>query len=164
MFVFLTSRRALLAAAAAAAGIATVPGLAEELSPRDFLAGIYDAYVGKNGNGITLDSEQALRRYFEPALAAMIRRDQKEAEARGEAPNLDFDPFVDAQDWDIAAYTIAVTEAGSGKAHATVTFNNANKPTTVAIELGRIGGTWKITDITWPRDDKPGTLRQLFSR
>ena len=155
------SRRALLAPIALAA--LTAPGFAAEPSPSDFLAGIYEAYIGKNGNGIALDSEQTLRRYFEPGLAATIRNDQKAAEARDEVASLDFDPFVDAQDWDIAAYTIALTDTGAGKARATVTFNNADKPTKVGFELVRIGGAWKINDIAWQRDDQPDTLRGLFA-
>ena len=93
------------------------------------MAAIYDTYVRQDGNGIALDTDQAVQRYFEPALAALIRKDQTDAERRDEVATLDFDPFVDAQDWDIAAFAIAVSDTGPDKAKATVKFNNSGKPT-----------------------------------
>jgi hypothetical protein len=42
-----------------------------------------------------------VRRYCEPELAALIIKDRKDA--RGEVGKLDFDPFIDAQDWEIVA-------------------------------------------------------------
>ena len=62
----------------------------------------------------------AIRRYFEPSLAALMVKDRKLAAKRGEVGVLDFDPFVDAQEWDIADFDIAVAETAPGKATATV--------------------------------------------
>ena len=142
---------------------AALPAAAADTSAHDFVAGIYDTYVGKNGNGIALDSDAAVRRYFEPALAALIRKDQTEAERRNEVATLDFDPFVDAQDWDIAAFAVAVSDAGPAKAKATVKFNNSGKPTLVALDLVKLDG-WKIADITWQPHDPPNTLRGLYAQ
>lgn len=135
-----------------------------DTSAHDFVAAIYDTYVGKNGNGIALDSEQTVRRYFEPALAALIRRDQAEAARRNEPPMLDFDPFVDAQDWDIAAFDVTVSDGGPGQAKATVKFENSGKETLVALDLVKLGNAWKISDITWQPHDPPNTLRGLYAQ
>ena len=129
---------------------------------RAFVAAIYDTYIGKNGNGIALDSASALRRYFEPSLAALIGKDQKNAARHHDAPTLDGDPFVDAQDWDIAAYDIAIKDTAPDKTSATVTFQNANKPTTVVLDLVKLKNDWRISDVTWQHDGKPETLRGLF--
>lgn len=156
-----TRRDVLLAAACAAVAL---PAAAADASAHDFVAAIYDAYVGKSGDGITLDTDQAVRRYFEPALAALIRKDQSDAERRNEAPTLDFDPFVDAQDWDIAAFAIAVSDSGPGKAKAIVKFNNSGKPTLIALDLVKLTDGWKIADITWQPHDPPNTLRGLYAQ
>lgn len=156
-----TRRDVVLAAACAAIA---PPAAAADASAYDFVAAIYDTYVGKNGNGIALDTDQAVRRYFEPALAALIRKDQTQAERRNEAATLDFDPFVAAQDWDIAAFAIAVSDAGPGKAKAIVKFNNFGKPTLVVLDLVKLTAGWKIADITWQLHDQPNTLRGLYAQ
>src|SRR5580693_7735519 len=108
----------LAASCAAIAG----PALAAEPSPRYFVTAIYDPYKGKDAKGTPLDDDAALRRYFEPKLAAAMIKDRRDAKRRQEVGTLDFDPFVDAQDWEIAAFDIAVSDAGPGKATATVKF------------------------------------------
>jgi Protein of unknown function (DUF3828) len=158
------TRRTLLIAAACTTIAASGPAPAEDAAARAFVASIYETYVGRDGNGVQLDSEKTIRRYFEPALAALILKDQKNAERRNEAPTLDGDPFVDGQDWDIAAYTIVMADTGPGKATATVSFNSAGTPTTVVLDLVKIKNDWRIGDITWQHDGKPETLRGLFAR
>jgi hypothetical protein len=97
---------------------------AADASARSFVAAIYNAYKGRSGNGIALDTDAALRRYFEPGLAALISKDRKEAADQGEAPTLTGDPFVDAADWNIADFDLALAETGPDKATATVKFDN----------------------------------------
>ena len=128
------------------------------------MAAIYDTYVSKTGNGIALDNDRTVRRYFEPSLAASILKDQKDAARRNEVGALDFDPFVDAQDWEIAAFAIAVNDSGPDKASATVKFNNFDKPSTVLLDLVKIKNEWRISDITWTPHDKPNNLRALYPR
>jgi len=156
----LTRRDILLGTAAAAAIIA--PALAADAAAAAFVTGIYDAYKGKDAHGVPIDSDRAVGRYFEPSLATLIRKDQKAAARRNEAPQLDGDPFVDAQDWEIAAFDIAVTDTAPGKASATVKFVNAGEPKTIVLDLVKIKKDWRIADITWQRDGKPATLRALF--
>jgi hypothetical protein len=89
----------LLGVLGAAAAIARAR--AADASAQAFIAAIYNAYKGKSGNGISLDSDAIIRRYFEPALAARMIKDRKDAADRGEAPTLSGDPFVDSGEWDI---------------------------------------------------------------
>src|SRR6202161_347461 len=112
------SRRTIILSASCVA--AASPAFAADPGASAFVTAIYAAYKGKNAKGIRLDTETSIRRYFEPSLAALMIKDQKAAARRHEVPNLDGDPFVDAQDWDIAAFDIAVTETVNGNASATV--------------------------------------------
>ena len=62
-------------------------------------------------------------------------KDRKRAAKRDEVGTLDFDPFVNAQDWEISAFDIAVTDKAPVPAVATVKFSNQGKPAVVSLEL-----------------------------
>lgn len=154
-------RRQFIAGAISAVLPAT--GAQADAAAQAFLVSLYNNYRGKNGNGIALDKEAVIRRYFEPALAALIVKDRKEAENRGDVPALDGDPFVDAQDWEIAAFDVTVRDTAPDKASGTVTFQNFDKAVTVVLDLVKLREGWRIADITWQRDGETATLRALFS-
>jgi hypothetical protein len=159
-------RRFFLRAAALSVALVALasPLAAADSSAHDFVATIYDTYVSKERNGLILDSDAKVRRYFEPSLAALILQDRKQSARRGEVGVLDFDPFVDAQDWDISDLAIAVADAGPGKARAVVKFKNVDKPSVVALELIRIGNAWKISNVTWEPHEQPNNLRALYAK
>jgi len=157
------SRRAIFGTVllALASFVQAVACLADERSAQDFLKSIYDTYVGSpdQATGIQLDTDADIRRYFEPSLAALIIKDQEEAAKLDEMPTLDGDPFVNAQDWQIDAVNIVVRDTGADKATGTVTFRNFNRPETIVLDLVRIQGEWRISDIHWNDE----TLRELLS-
>jgi len=152
------------AVGAAVAPLALTLGASADASALAFVADIYNAYKGKEAKGRPLDDERAIRRAFEPSLAALMVRDQKLAAKRGEVGLLDFDPFVDAQDWEISDFDIAANDTTPGKATATVKFTNFNKPVTVRLDLIKIKNDWRIADITWTRDGKADSLRKIYGR
>jgi len=140
------------------------PLAAAEPSAHDFVAAVYNAYLGKDSHGLALDSDAKVRRYFEPSLAALIVKDRKDSARRGKVGTLDFDPFVDAQDWEISALAIAVEDAGAGKARATVKFKNVDKPSAATLDLIKAGKAWKISNVTWQPHEAPNNLRALFAK
>jgi hypothetical protein len=128
-----------------------------------FVTKIYDAYKGKSSKGYSIENEADIRRTFEPALAALIIKDEKAAAKRKDAPALEFDPFVDGQEWELSAVNIAVSEMPPNKAVATVNFKNFGLPTKVVLNLVKTKSDWQIANITWARGDSiPETLRELF--
>jgi len=152
-------RNLLLGAACAALPLAA---LATDDSARKFVTAIYATYKGKDSKGIILDKAATIRRYFEPALAAKMIKDQNEAAKRSEVGALDGDPFIDAQDWEIKDFDIAVADTAPGKASATVKFTNFDKAATVVLDLVKVKNEWRIGDITWRRDGKDEKLSALF--
>ncbi len=136
---------------------------AAELSAREFLNGIYTAYKGNSDKvrGIPLTDEATIRRYFEPALAALIIKDMETAKKRNEVPVLDGDPFVDSQEWDIDAFTIHLRET-AGKAVGTVEFKNFGGPVSIELDLVKLNTGWRIADINW--GEERGTLKGLYAR
>jgi hypothetical protein len=73
-------------------------------------------------------------------------------------PELDGDPFVDAQDWEITGLGLKVTMNGAARATATVTFRNFGEPRTVTHELVKTASGWRIADIKM----KERSLRGLY--
>ena len=158
------SRRLILAALGAlpAQAWAQGQGQAQSEPPKDtvtpeaFLRGIYTPYPNQDFKGQPF---WQVDRFFTPDLARVIEADMREAKRRGEVPRLDGDPFVDAQDWDIAKLAITVNTEGP-KTVGLVSFENQGKPTEIKLDLVRTGMGWRITDIKAPS----GTLSELYNK
>jgi len=153
------TRRILLLSAASAAVAATASADDAALA---FVNAIYDSYTKPHSDGVLIDSDRKLRRYFEPTLAAAMNKDQQDAARHGDVGKLDGDPFIDAQDWEFKSFDVAMKDTAPGKASATVTFTNLGTPKTIVLDLVTIKNDWRIYDITWLHDGKPSTLRELF--
>jgi hypothetical protein len=127
-------------------------------TPKAFLDAIYKNYLGKNANGVALDKPATLRRYFVAPLAEAMIKDNAAAAKRGDVPELDGDPFIDGQDWEITDLAIKVDMAPPEKATGTVTFKNFGKDTTVVLALQRTAAGWRIADIR----NGDSSLRALY--
>jgi len=128
----------------------------DTITPEAFLRGIYTPYPNQDFKGQPF---WLVDRFFAPDLARAIEADMREAKRRGEVPKLDGDPFVDAQDWDIAKLAISVKTEGP-TATGLVSFENQGKPTEIKLDLVRTGMGWRIADIKAPS----GTLSELYRR
>jgi hypothetical protein len=111
---------------------------------------------------VPLANERIIGRYFEPTLAAAMAKDQKAAARRNEVGLLDFDPFLDAQDWDVSAFDIAVSDAAGGTAKAIVKFVNQGEAMTVVLDLVQAKKDWRVYDIAWLHDGRTESLRKPF--
>ncbi len=156
------TRRTVLMIACAPLAALPAPALGEDNSALAFVTAIYRSYEGKDAKGVPLENGRIIRRYFEPQLAALMAKDQAAAARRGEVGSLDYDPFLDAQDWNTSNFGIAVDDAGAGKAKATVKFVNQGEAMTVLIDLLQVKNDWRVFDITWQHDGKSETLRKIY--
>jgi hypothetical protein len=137
--------------------LATAFAAPAQPGPQEFLEAIYQTYLGESSDGIAITEPATIRRYFTPAVAAALIKDQTAAAKRGEVGALDGDPFIDAQDWKISDLKIAVMPAGA-KASATVTFTNFGDRRSVALNLLKTAAGWRIDDIK----ASFGSLRKLL--
>ena len=129
---------------------------AQEQTAHQFLQSIYDPYKQANFKG---QPYWEARRFFTPDLAQAIERDAAEAKKRKEVPTLDGDPFIDAQDWQITAISIAsALDAEKTKAAGAVALVNAGEPKALALTLVKTPQGWRIRDIVGPN----GSLRALY--
>jgi hypothetical protein len=164
----LTRRKILFAIAGtafASAAHADPASTADDAAALAFVKAIYDTFTKPGSDGVSIDSGKKLRHYFEPQLAAAMDKDQEDAARHHDEGSLDFDPFIDAQDWEFKTFDVALKDTAPGKITATVTFINLKEPTTIVLDLVKIKNDWRIYDITWQRDPKsesPATLRALF--
>ena len=144
-------------------GVTSIAMAAPPPSAEAFLRSIYGkAYIGKNAKGVDVDTRAQLDRYFVPDLAKSIDDDAKSAAKRGDIGELDGDPFIGAQDMEIAAFDISVQAADATHATGTVRFENLGDARTVIVTLVRLTTGWRIVDIDWGGD--AGTLRALFAK
>ena len=154
----MTARRVVLMAISLAVALVAPAARAADPSAQSFVQAIYDQYKGKDAKGVELTGNAAVRRYFAPALAALIIKDR--GQARGEVGKLDADPFIDAQDWEIDDVNVALRDVAADKAIATVSFKNLGERQTVVLELVKLKQDWRIANITWDRNAR---LRGLLT-
>lgn len=130
-----------------------------------FLRSIYNAYTGdpEKAPTIRLEDQANIRKYFEPGLAAMIIADETKAQQEEDVPALDFDPFVNGQDFTLTGpVTIKISPGTGAVTLATVRFTNSGRVNTLKYSLVKVGGQWRIYDIDWGGDG--GTLRALYQQ
>jgi hypothetical protein len=156
--MIMTARRVVLMAIGLALALVAPAARAADPSAQSFVQAICDQYKGKDAKGVELSDNAAVRRYFAPAMAALIIKDRRQA--RGEVGKLDADPFIDAQDFDIDGIDVALRDVAADKAIATVSFKNLGKRQTVVLELVKLKQDWRIANITW---DRKATLRGLLT-
>ena len=132
---------------------------AAEVSARSFVEQIYKRYQGVGSKGVQLTAKGA-QAYFTRSLAELLIRDQREA--KGGIGRLDFDPFINGQDWDVTALRIQVDAKGPDRAVAVVNFRNAGTQTVVTHDLIRTRAGWRIDDIHWAGVD--ASLRRILVR
>jgi hypothetical protein len=155
----ISRRRLVRAAFLVVAGSAVAPvAFAADQTPKDFLDAIYKTYIGKNAKGMPID-KPATMRLFTPSLRKAIDDDSRRAAKRNEVPNLDGDPFVDAQDWDITSFDISVQDKAPDKATGTVKFDNEGDRKTITLDLVKSTDGWHIDEIT----TADSTLRKILS-
>ena len=153
------ARRVSVAAVVLVSVVAAVLAAPAPAGPKEFLEAIYKSYLGKESKGIALVKPAEIRRYFAPALAAAMIKDQAEAAKRREVPTLESDPFIDAQDWEIADIAIVVTATGA-KVDASVSFTNFKEKHEITYDLVQTPAGWRIANIKFGSGRE--SLRQLL--
>ena len=144
---------------AAFASLLLLPGavaMAQDNSLIAFLQSIYDPYKNKAFKGQPYSEAS---RFFAPELARAIERDMNDSKKRNEAPLLNGDPFLDAQEWQVTAIAYAASlTADKSKGAGSVAFVNLGEPKGISLTLVSTPQGWRITDIIGPS----GSLRALY--
>lgn len=125
--------------------LAAAPGAAtpEPESARAFLLRVYEPYTREFDESIYKN----LPGYLTPELHALLLKSSEGADARGEVPPLNGDLIVDAQEWMLKGLEVQVREGGQGRAVGTVRFSNLGRVRTIAVDLVKVDGRWRIADL-----------------
>lgn len=108
-----------------------------------FVSKIYEPYTDdKDGDPVQQEGSQI----YSKRLQALLDKDAAET-PEGEVGRLDFDPFVDGQDWEIGGLTLKEVYRSGGEARVRADFANFGQPRSLLFSLVREDGGWRIADI-----------------
>jgi len=94
----------------------------------------------------TYETDQAeLPHVFSKRLQALIDKDEKEAQ--GGVGRIDWDVFIDGQDWKLTELKITPVSQTPSQAQVRATFKNFDKPSDMLFDLVLEDGHWRIDDI-----------------
>jgi hypothetical protein len=107
-----------------------------EAEPAAMIAAIYKQYQGKGDPKIP-DSVHSAR------LQKLMAADRKRT-PKGEVGRLEFDPFVNGQDWEIKKLVVRETERKGDRATVRATFDNLGEPQDIEFQLVRRQQRWLL--------------------
>lgn len=147
-------RRSVFFALAFAAAFGTAQAQAFD-SPQALLAAFYEPYLA---NEIPEDQSA----FFSAELNALYAADAENT-PEGEMGALDFDPYIDGQDWDLGAFAIGEVEDNGDWATAEVSFTNFGEPRLLTYDLVFEDGGWLIDDVAGENPDFSYRLSDILS-
>jgi uncharacterized protein DUF3828 len=128
--------------------------------PVALLTAIYKTYtdIGPGEDGVP-----ELSGVYSKRLQALIDKDEKET-PEGDVGRIDWDLFVDGQDWQLTELKIVPALKEATRAEVRATFNNFGEPRDILYTLVLENGHWRIDDIqeTSPNPKKNSCRGQLL--
>lgn len=149
---------------AAALAVFFIPTAAWALSdvdytdPRAVVAAAYEPYLEPDFDWS--DYEASALRSRE--LHALFERDARESESAGDIGRLDFDPFINAQDYDISNFVIGEAAVTGKTAVVPVRFDNLGTPMVIEIHLVEEDYGWSIDDVVSAEGEVTYSLREIL--
>jgi hypothetical protein len=135
-------RIAVIVLAAIALGAASPLGDADS-DPEALITAIYQTYTdiapGEDGT-------PNVEGVYSKRLQALIDKDAKET-PEGEVGRIDWDVFVDGQDWQLTELKIVPISQDAARAEVRATFKNFGEPRDILYTLVLEDGYWRIDDI-----------------
>lgn len=136
--------------------------VAAEDAPEEVIRALYKAHRPWEHKELDLSNRAALSKYFSPELIKLfLKNAQLERDCpQGDLCGLDFDPILDAQDFDDHLdFKLRITEATppqTGRFEARFKLFNDEKPEherLLVFQLVQLKNGWRIDDIIYPNDN-----------
>jgi len=124
--------------------------------PKTFVTEVYRRLVAAQSNSSSYSPPEDI---YTARLAKLIRDDKQKA--KGEVGCLDFNFWVNGQDWKITNLTITSTDEGQDRKTVVAKFRNTGDPQEIHFDFRRNAGRWLLDDVhslTAP----PWTLSQIL--
>jgi hypothetical protein len=126
-------------------------------TPADLMKAIYSHYTDAKFDWDSFD-EATVR---SKALNMLFDKDAKEA--NGEVGRIDFDPYVDGQDYEITKLKIGAPTVKGDTATVEVKFNNFEMEEDMVFTLVKEADGWKIDDVNSKGGADPYDLKDIMS-
>lgn len=124
-------------------------------TPEALLEAFYQPYM--DGNFAEDDS------MFRSAALQALYDNDAESTPIGEMGALDFDPYVDGQDFDVTNLVIGTPEIDGETAVVEVSFDNFGQNTSLTYDLVFEDGGWRIDDVANDAGEYPYRLTEIFA-
>lgn len=152
MFRFVTLASALLIGTAAL-------GAAAPQGPLDTVKALYaaDAPFYKNTGEGVMGDDKARARFFSKAVLAALKKDEADANKRGEPPTIEGDPFTDSQEPGTRDFKYTLVSATANKAVVRANFDRGDGSGREDVTYSLIleAGQWRVDDIAYKRISDP---------
>jgi hypothetical protein len=124
----------ILAVALGAAAQAPVP----DSDPVSLIKAIYKTYE---------TDDPGLPHVYSKRLQALVEKDERET-PEGEVGRIDWDVFIDGQDWRLTGLNIALVAKSAARAQVRARFKNFAHPCDMLFDLVLEDGHWRIDEVT----------------
>jgi hypothetical protein len=129
-------------------------------SPETLIRAIYRDHQPWKEKKIALDNRKMLSKYFDPELSELFMKEDECARTTHEICNLDFDPLLDAQDFENTPLKLSIRrKTPPPNASYAVTFTNIGRRTLI-YQLRKTAKGWRVRDIIYPEGF---SLRKILS-
>ena len=114
-------------------------GAGADSDPLALIKAIYATHATDNDN-------PGLENTYSTRLQAPIDKDARET-PKGEVGRIDWDVFINGQDWKLSKLKIALVSKTAHRAQVRATFKNFDEANDMLFDLVRENGAWRIDDI-----------------
>mgnify|MGYP000503873535 CR=1 FL=1 len=141
-------------------------------------AGLFAALTGLAAAQSYATPEAMLQAFYQPYLDDDFPADDSGFRSRalqglydhdaeitpeGEIGAIEFDPFINGQDYSISNLVIEPAEISGDTATDVVSFDNFDQPMVLTYSLVREDDGWKIDDVASDQGDYPYRLTEIFA-
>ena len=110
--------------------------------PKSFVTEVYRRFVAAESSHSSYSPPDDI---YTARLATLLRADKRRA--KGEVGCLEFDFWINAQDWMITDVTVTVAEEGPQRKTVIAKFRNIGEPEEIHFDFRRNNGRWLLDDV-----------------
>ena len=124
--------------------------------PKTFVTEVYRRLVAAQSSHSSYTPPEDI---YTPRLEKLVREDKRKA--KGEVGCLDFDFWINAQDWTITHLTITTTDDGPDRKTVIAKFRNMGEPQEIHFDFRKSAGRWLLDDVH-SMSAPPWTLSEIL--
>ena len=140
----------------ALSSVLLLPAASRIDDPKNFVSEVYRRLMAAQSADSSYTAPEDI---YTARLAKLIRDDKRKA--KGEVGCLDFDFWVNAQDWKITRLTITSADEGPERKTVVAKFVNIDQPEEIHFDFRRESGRWLLDDAHSVRDPQ-WTLSEIL--